>query len=321
MAYLSVEYKKFVSQRRFGVELETSNTLTKTKVKNILKGISSRTSLSTKYQLSGENNFWHIKDDATCGPLGRLGPKGVEIASFVAKGIEDLQHIAEVSNQLYTAGCRVNDNCGLHIHAEVTDVTPYQMGVILAYWIKMEFILSMAVPLSRWSNPYCKLMLNDKNDFNRNKSWTAIDLWNTVRPTNLALFENPQRRVNLNLVNYSRADYFGSNYRKTLELRWPEGTLNGRDIKCWVRLFLNFIDVCKNLPMPANLRNADLNEALTYLGLNHGRESFAILSEGLHDTKSWFLQRIVKFNHDDLVTTKKAKRLLNLMWSPIIKYA
>jgi len=333
MAYSVVKYKKFVSQRRFGVELETGNTLTKAKVKSVLKTLSERTSFITKYQLSGDNPSWHVKDDATCGPLGRLGPKGVEIASFVGKGINDLQHIADVAEGLYRAGCRVNDNCGLHVHAEAKDLTTAQVGVIIAHWVKIEPILSMAMPLRRFENPYCRSLRKTKLD--ASLRWSGEDIWEIFKPNNLNFYENEDRRMTLNLVNYARAIQYDSTHRKTLELRWPEGTLDGRDVRCWVRLFLSFIDTCKDRPMPSNLYTANLSDALTYLGMNHDKDSFVIFSEGLHDTKTWFLERIIQYGSSELCmalhghpaintpgdSVKEAKKILNLMWSPVKKYA
>jgi len=230
MVYSAVKYKKFDSQRRFGVELETGNTLTKAKVRNVIKAISDHSSYVTKYQLSGESESWHVKDDATCGPLGRNGPKGVEIASFVARGIADLQHIGEVAQELYRAGCRVNDNCGLHVHAEAKDLSLYNVGVILAHWIKIEPVLAMSLPLSRNANVYCRRMLDKRPDggwqrINMEMDWKPTDLYHSLKPTNLSYYENDDRRVNLNLVNYTRAMVYETNHRKTLELRWPEGTL------------------------------------------------------------------------------------------------
>jgi len=339
MMYSAVKYKKFVSQRRFGVELETSNTLTKAKVKSVLKTLSEYASLVTKYQLSGDNPAWHVKDDATCGPMGRLGPKGVEIASFVGKGINDLQHIADVAEGLHRAGCRVNNNCGLHVHAEAKDLTTAQVGVLIAHWIKIEPIISMSMPLSRFDNVYCRtLRKNDIFDsaaFNRTLRWNGEDIWQMFKPDNLNFYENEDRRVTLNLVNFARAIQFDSTYRKTLELRWPEGTLDGRDVRCWVRLFLIFIDTCKDRSMPSNLLVASLDDVLTYFGLNHDKDSFHVFSEGLHDTKSWFLERLIQYGSSEASmalhghpvhntpgdTIKDAKKILNLMWSPLKKYA
>ena len=339
MVYSSVKYKKFDSRRRFGVELEMSNTLTKAKVRNVIKAVSDHNSFITKYQLSGAGVSWHVKDDATCGPQGREGPKGVEVASFVAKGIGDLQHIGDVAEALFRAGCKVNENCGLHIHAEAADLIPHDVGIILAHWIKIEPILAMSMPLGRNANIYCRHFLDKpvrdidlQQEFGPDSAW---DFYDAVKPSDLSYYENDQRRVNLNLVNYARAITYQTNHRKTLELRWPEGTLDSRDIKCWVRLFLSFIDTCKHRFMPKNLKPVDLREALTYLGLNHSDDTFIIFSEGLHDTKTWFLERILEHGtkplnmaiqgHPVLAlpanTIRQAKEVLNEMWSPMKKYA
>ena len=294
-----IDFREFKSQRRFGVELETGGEVSKLKVKNILKKISSHGSFSTRYQLSSSSPCWHIKDDATCGRLGRNGPKGVEIASFVGKGLDDINHISDVARGLSDAGCKVNNNCGLHIHAEATDISFEQMGIILAYWLKIENIIKMSLPMSRWGNVYCKEMLQRcrlakiLND-NRNMSFSADFMCFALQPNNLSYYENEDRRVNLNLVNYFRARHLNSENRKTLELRWPEGTLSKRDVKNWVILFLNFIDTCKDLKMPKNIQPASIEETLFYLGLNHKNKIFSIFDENLHDTRTWFLNRIVK---------------------------
>lgn len=338
MKYLNVQYKKFESKRRYGVELETDGKLKKSRVQSALKTLSHHDSYVTKYQLSDGGNSWHVKDDATCGPQGRKGQKGVEVASFVGQGIADLQHIAEVADGLQKIGCQVNKNCGLHIHAEAIDISPTQMGVILAHWLKIEDILTLILPFNRCENEYCLPILSRckwKSQIEEKKSskWEPLDLWDLMIPQNIAPYENEERRVNLNLVNYARALHYSSNYRKTIELRWPEGTLSGHDIKCWVRLFLNFIDTCRDLPMPDNLERATLEETLTILGLNHSKESFLILSEGLHETKTWFLERIIENMTDfrlmihgcpvlnySKTALNEAKNILNLMWEPVKKY-
>jgi DNA-binding Lrp family transcriptional regulator len=331
MFYSDVKYKKYISQRRFGVELEIgslkghdSKSISKSKLKSIISRISKKDILVTKYQLSQDSQNWHIKDDSTCGPLGRLGPKGAEIASFVAKGIRDLQHIAEVAEEIKRSGFSVNPNCGFHIHAEAKDLTSYNIGVILAYWIKIEKIISLSLPQHRNNNFYCRHILQNKN-IDKTTKYGALAMYALLRPRNLNLYENEERRVNLNIVNYVRSEYSDVSKRKTIELRWPEGTLNGKDIKCWVRLFLNFIDTCKNLSMPDNLSDSDLEETLFYLGLNHSYpDSFVILSEGLHETKTWFLERILKFSKKkkikDEVVIDQAKKILNKMWHPFRKY-
>ena len=253
MTYKKIDFRQFSSQRRFGVELETSGEISKARVKTILKKLSERNSTITRYQLTSSiNAYWHIKDDATCGIHGRNGPKGVEIASFVGKGVNDLNHISDVAAGLSNAGCKVNENCGLHIHAEATDISLNQLGVIIAHWIKIEHIIKMSLPMSRWNNPYCLDLVN-RSDLggiiksNKDIRYSSEFMWFAFQPGNLSYYENEDRRVNLNLVNYFRALKQKSDNRKTLELRWPEGTLSKRDVKNWTVLFINFIDTCKDL--------------------------------------------------------------------------
>jgi hypothetical protein len=335
MKYSVVKYKQFDNQRRFGIELEVGSKISKTRIRNAIKAISDRPVLVTRYQPSTENPYWHVKNDATCGdvwtrinslslapcPFG-MGVKmlnGIEIASFVGRGTDDLEHIGQVASRLYELGCRVNNNCGLHIHADAADLTKTQVGHILAHWMKVEKCLQWALPLRRRNSKYCKMLGVEKITRMKKAIWkNGSDIYHLCAPTDLGYYENQDRRVNLNLVNYTRACLFENNIRKTLELRWPEGTLSKRDIQCWTRLFLSFIEVCKNRPIPDNFNEPNLNQTLIYLGLGHDGNEFSILSEDMQDTKTWLLERFIEHSEKH---EKDAKKIFNLMWSPITKYA
>ena len=112
----SLVYRGFSSSRRFGVEIEMGHEVKKKQVQNLLNEYSFYPTVITRYALSSNNLYWHIKDDATCGIHGRYGPKGVEIASYIGSGIGDIDHISDTAEKLAESGCQVNDNCGLHIH-------------------------------------------------------------------------------------------------------------------------------------------------------------------------------------------------------------
>lgn len=295
---------EFQSKRRFGIELEVGCTVTKPKIKKVIKSISNLDCTVTKYSLTGDDKVWHVKDDASCGPRGKNGPKGVEIASYVGQGIDDLKHMSEIAELLQKAGCEVNNNCGFHVHAEAVDLTPSQIGVLYSYWLKIEPILSLALPESRINNEYCRninscnpLIFKDCFCNKRNKIKDPLGIWEFFAPTDLSYYDNEDRRVNFNTVNYARADNMGSNHRKTLELRWPEGTLNARDVKSWVIIFLNFIDVCSKFTVAQNLiPYSNLSDVLTCLGLNHKtiRSPEKSLAN-IFDAKAWFLERIIKY--------------------------
>lgn len=292
--YRNICYRKFNSKRKFGVELEASNTVKKSKVRQIIRDCSEHPVLTTKFSLSLNNNYWHVKDDSTCGPVGKGGPKGVEVASFIASGIGDLQHIAEVADTLRAAKVQTNQHCGLHIHADVSDLEFHQVMAICAYWIKVEFIIGLALPPHRIGNPYCYPIWR-RYPIDCHENPTPMELWDNIEPNDLGIFENEDRRVTLNLVNYARALAYDSKNRCTIELRWPEGTFDGSVVKNWVRLFLNFIENCKNRPMPDNLYCPNITDALAILGLHHQKNNFVILSPGLFETKNWFLNRLLQY--------------------------
>lgn len=332
MTNKQIKYKKFDSQRRFGVELEVGNEVKKKEVQAAIKTVSELDVYVSGYSLSSNNGYWHVKDDASCGKRGRAGPKGVEIASFIASGIKDIDHISSVAKKLQEVGCKVNQYCGLHIHAEAVDLNILQMASIVAHWIKIEHILSLSLPDNRIGNHYCQYVIDPDSFFSvkngnviaRNKAYDPQTFWNIICPENISFYNNPERRMNLNLVNFARAKQAATLARGTVELRWPEGTLQDLDIRCWIRLFINFIENCKNRPMPKNLKSCDLREALELLGLHHDESNFFVLSKGLHETKSWFLNRILYFSkmqqRHELYCKKvliDAYNFLQDMWSPL----
>jgi len=332
MTAKQIKYKKFDSQRRFGVELEVGNEVKKKQVQAAIKSVSDLDVYASGYALSNNNRFWHVKDDASCGKRGRSGPKGVEIASFIARGINDINHITQVAKRLQEIGCQVNQYCGLHIHAEAIDLSVEQMASVVAHWIKIEHIVSLSLPDARLNNHYCQYVfdpdslftIKNQNVVMRHKRYKAQDFWETVRPENTSFYNNPDRRINLNLVNFARAKQAQTLARGTLELRWPEGTLDPLDIRCWVRLFLHFIETCKNRPMPKDLLSCDLRGALKLMGLHHEDKNFVVLSRGLHETKTWFLNRIlnqfkIQEAHEQFCSKVMcdAYNILQDMWNPL----
>lgn len=323
----------FQSTRRFGVEIEVGSEIKKNDVKDAIALSTNQQVYVSRYALSNNNKYWHIKDDATCGIKGRKGPKGVEIASFVGSGLADIQQISEVAIVLQKAGCKVNDNCGFHVHVEVCDLSLKQVATLMSIWIKIEKILSMALPTRRINNQHCKFICNpfdkEKAVLDHYKSYTLDEIWASVSPKNLSYYDNDDRRYNLNLVNLVRSIRDNSNNRRTLELRWPEGTLNPVDIRCWVKLFIMFVDTCKDRIAPENLASYELEQVLECFGLKHDKDCFFIYSDAIHELKTWFLERILQYylEKDDSViemdygkTVKTAKAILNLMWNPERKY-
>ena len=161
--------RKFSIKRPFGVELEISNlgqwagmpdfTVKIAYIKDLIAFNTTRKVIAVdEWSQSVNSDYWHVKYDATCGEFGKGPnlPRGWEVASFKASGYNDLLHIADVANVLAANGLKVNDHCGLHIHADISDFDTDQAAILAARWIKAEYWMTQSVPKSRRRNKYCK---------------------------------------------------------------------------------------------------------------------------------------------------------------------
>jgi hypothetical protein len=311
--------RKFSIKRSFGVELEISNIGQYIETKNCfnvkidyIREIVSNNTIkkvvsSNEWSQSVNNDFWHIKYDATCGEFGKGQglPRGWEVASFKASGYNDLLHIADMANVLAMYGLRVNSHCGLHIHIDVSDFDTDQVAILVARWIKAEYWMKQSVPKNRRNNKYCKF-LTSKKKYELFKHYDPNNFWKIIKPTNFNPHENSQKKVALNLVNYTafKESYFSLDLRPTIELRLPEGTLDGNDIINWVRLCLFFVEASKKSVMPLTLEpEIKITNALDFLGLN-GTEAFK------KETRNWFLNRII--NMGQISFSKKVKKWLDV---------
>jgi hypothetical protein len=320
-----IEYRSFDTTRKFGVELEVGYEISKARIKRAILRNSAYPVYCAGWTTTKNNNFWHLKDDSTCGKNGWDGKKGIEIASFVASGWQDLLNIEQCVRSVKNIGVKTNKNCGLHVHVDVGDFTTFGVAKLLARWLKIELRMLHAVPRRRASfDGFSKPIMYSTNFYmDRDRSYTPWEFWEMFTPDE----GDPwavDRSVTLNITNYLKSLKWKSWNKPTVEFRWPEGTLCPRDVKNWIRLFVNFVEYSKTQDMPDDICHADLDETLNILGLGHD-DDFIVLSPGLHETKTWFLERIIK-HYDEYPflerkrQTERAKEILNDMWNPLKKY-
>lgn len=295
---MGVKYKSFTSKRKFGVEFELSNDLNLVALSKAVEKISSKSVYKDDCWAAtcNDNNFWHIKRDSTCGPEGKtknISKYGYEIASYVGKGINDILHIGDVADSLRKSGAVINDNCGMHIHASGDNISLEQIGIVMAYWLKIERIIFQSCPSHRRKNKYCRTL---KGKVLSSHNLTSIEFWEKIKPQNLAVHENNDKKVSLNSVGYAAAISGHYNVKNTLELRVPEASLEKEDVINWVKLYLNFIETVLCAKMPMSSCAVGVKQTLQILGLE-GVQNFFILSKGLFKTKIWFLNRIIKYSN------------------------
>jgi hypothetical protein len=271
-----------ISFRPFGVELESHPVLSGNEIVDIVKNNSRRQVIKTKWKQTFSNDFWHVKTDSTCGG-GKL--KGWEIASFKACGYKELIEICKVSKALRKGGLKCGEDCGFHVHVDISDFSIEQAAVLLAYWVKIEKIVLKSVPYFRTKNKYCRSISSKIKS--KNKKWNALDFWNCHKPKDKSIHLNKDKRVTMNLVNYVTFIEDPSLFhgRSTAEFRFPDGTFNERDIRNWVVFFVNFVDNIKNKQMPEDLVCVSkIDELLGICGIKNEKN------------KKWFFQRISVFD-------------------------
>lgn len=318
-----ISLKEFSSSRRFGVELEVSNNLTKIQIGlemaefEKLYGTNVRhvkvTSGSEGWSQTKENDYWHIKFDRTCGPLGRRWDSGWEIASFIACGINDANHIARAARFLSSRGAQTNLNCGLHIHVETKDFSKMQMGILLARWLKIEHILFSICNPVRSKSVFCRSLReryynNPTIIHHHYQDFLPEVLWLQLMPTSLEPHDNPERGFALNTVGFAKAQVDSDWSRNTVELRMPECRLEENYVRNWIKLIVNFVDVAATASAPPDINKVtSVDELLFYLGLT-GSNEFVVYDPDLANLKVWLLERISSETKLSIISEAK-KRL------------
>lgn len=300
-----IAYIGFTSKRRYGVELEMNKHIGQLAIKNVISTVDQTRPVNvTSWSHSRGNNYWHVKTDSTCGDKGHgKDDGGWEVASFVAKGCNDLRTIGNVVKALQEIGAEVNANCGFHIHADVsTSRSTDSILNLVKNWLRIEQIIYQMVPANRRDNIYCmplRSKLRLAKSVNITNDSLSVKIHDYINNYN-------DRRVSFNVWNYFYGDI------RTVELRLPEGTLNHHTVKHWVRMFVHFVsNSSKSGDITDNICPVNLEDTLNILGLC-GKEKFYILSKHLLSTKIWFLKRILKYSNDLLLIEEAKKMLVNI---------
>lgn len=312
-----VLHKNFISTRKFGVEYELTASVSKKELGIYLKDFETENGTNRFVHVEGgekgwaesyANDFWHVKYDSTCGPLGKKKDFGWEIASYIGSGNKDIVSISKAASYLRNRGVLTNNNCGLHIHADVSDLTVEQMGTLLSHWISIEHIIVQSCPKRRKNNKFCKSLARKIANVKKHIHTPSV-LWDYIKPDNFSPHENPQKKVTLNSLGFAAGLVNKFHLRKTLELRMPECVLDEDFVANWIRLYLNFIDVNIKRGMANISKNCNnLSDLMWTLGLED-KESFMLLSQEMHDVKVWFLNRLMENGNQQKMIKAVAKKL------------
>lgn len=300
---MSLSYRHF-TDRPFGIEVELSEELLPCDYFKAFDGIAEIISFHDKIHrveicydyINSEGDNWDIKPDASCG---------LEIASYKASGLKDLENISNCLKKIGRSGYGVDESCGCHVHVDISDFSKKDVGKMLALWMLAEDVILQAVPSHRRGNEYCKPLRSVYKWILHDKISSPSNFCRSLEP-----HDYEERRVSLNIFNYLYSD------NRTVELRLPESSLEEGDAKNWIKLLVNFVENVERSPTPVCLKSAGLIGSMKILGLH---ERGLVLSEDLFRTKEWFLRRLIFYSSSSNLR-KQALSLLNRMWYPLRKY-
>jgi hypothetical protein len=311
---MNIEYLSFDAKRKFGVEIEVNRHISQ---ENLRKYIQQPASI-TGWGHTNNNSNWVIKTDSSCGNSGKKNDGGgFEVVSPASEGVDHLWSIGTVVKKLKENGAQINDHCGFHCNVEIRDFTEDELAVLLARWVKIEHIIANIAHPRRSIDPtnlYCVLFKDKYKKELLNNQLNKFSFWKLVKPQSL---DTTARRTSITIVNYLRSvshSYEWESFKRyTVELRIPEGSLEYTDILNWTRLFVNFVNHCKqnSIAFPENINTCSLQDALVILGLANSN-NVAVLSHGLLSTKLWVLNRILKYGTDENLKKEVSKLLLDI---------
>jgi len=202
-----------MNNRKFGVEIECYTKMDWDTLEDLLPG------WDIKEDGSLENGFrcdhgWY--DECDCRD------SGVELASPVLQGIKGMEELEKGFRILNKADAWLEDDCGIHVHHEVRDLSNVQLYNVARSWFNNQDTISRFVARHRLDHQYCEpLTIGDLEEIEREMRG-----------------EHPQYgHEKYKTLSFATRDCYG-----TLEVRLHQGSLDYEDVKSWVLFGQAFIE-------------------------------------------------------------------------------
>ena len=162
-----------------------------------------------------------------------------EVVSPVLSGTDGLTEVRTVMAVLRTAGARINESCGMHIHIGVDTLTQEHQARIIRAYGKWSWAFTGLILQRRVNNRWAQL---------RSASGTerlAVDWGMSTDRQHMA--SRNDRYYAFNIASFQR--------HGTFEMRAHHGSLNGMNASAWVALHTAFFEACKTEDGFNNLMN------------------------------------------------------------------
>jgi len=233
----------FSQTRTFGVEIECyiPETKTKAKLAEFVRR-SARVTCRLESYSHATPTFWKIVTD---GSLGY--DYGVEIVSPPLAGDEGIAALGRVMKAVQEFGCKVNVQCGLHVHVYAGDCRIDEIKRIAINFFHFEHFFDHIMPPSR------RASLNTYVTSNRsiyggygpeavNRAIRAIHRCRDLSQIFRATCETTRYRK-LNLMPLIGGE--GRRATSTIEFRQHSGTVEAEKAAQWAKLCVSFVEASR----------------------------------------------------------------------------
>lgn len=185
----------------------------------------------------GDDRQWKVMSDGSICCESRRGDSAgdsysVEFVSPICR-YEDIETIQELTRKLRTAGAKVNDSCGIHVHVDASTHTPKTLRNIVNIMASKEDLLYKSLQIKVDRERYCKKSdTRFLDDVNRRRPSTMSELetlWYNGRSGRHQHYDNFRYHgLNLHSV-FSKG---------TIEFRLFNSTLHAGEVKSYIQMCL-----------------------------------------------------------------------------------
>ena len=198
------DYDRVGSGRKFGVELETHR--------------------CSNYDGWLDTDSWGVVSDGSI--------QGMEFVSAPMYGNDGIAAVEDFCRGAKNSGFAVNDDCGFHLHCDLSDTTADQRKAIaLAYHYTRELWHDF-IDRDRYDTCYSRM--NWPKNPNGRKYWGRKQCIDGDDYPN-----HYERYIWINWQAFAK--------HSTVEVRSHHGTLDGREVCNWIKAHTRFIDFVSNM--------------------------------------------------------------------------
>lgn len=252
----SNEYR--VSQRAFGIEIEFNGT-SRSSVVSEIRALDPMFPVEVQGYNHEVQSCWKMITDSSVNATGTYDDddddgEGLELVSPILSGQPGLDQLETAVRGIRRAGGDVDSSCGLHVHHDARDLTPYQVAGLLRFYIENQLVIDRFLAPSRRStrnNQWCQAWQeSEKNSvIAAAKGETSLGRYDRYRTINVTAYPK-----------------YGS-----LEFRQHQGTLNLEKMVLWIKFGQSIVEGSMNFEDPDVVPNfTEPAEMLDWLVANGG---------------------------------------------------